>query len=306
MNRALGATEAIADGVLSPLKSLGYDLAIWSDGLYYQWGRKDPLILGSNNTMPKTASSATYANSIKNPDTFYTDWKGEYTNETVGWSDTKSTNDPCPPGYKVPSTNIWSTTNNSTGMEDLFSLLPDLGYPYNLNASVDVSHNVVYPYSGRVGNSGGLIDEIDVNFQFKDASYSYSTIKTLQKEQRKYTNIVMDVELAVTSGAIWASDKKAFTYGYGSAPLSELTERITLTEAYMRKRTRSSRIGSWGSWSSPTRVTGANVSTADKALLMVDFLATGHTLNQRLSEFVAADNSYISSGIMVRCVMESE
>lgn len=47
MNRALGATTAIGDGVLAPLKALGYDIAIWSDGLYYQWGRKDPLVLES-------------------------------------------------------------------------------------------------------------------------------------------------------------------------------------------------------------------------------------------------------------------
>ena len=304
MNRALGATTAIADGILSPLKSLGYDLAIWNDGLYYQWGRKDPMVLGSGNKMAKTASSATYANSIINPDTFYTDWKGEYTNETVGWTDTKSTNDPCPPGYKVPNNTIWRTANNSTGMEDLFSLLPDLGYPYNLNASVDVSHNVVYPYSGQVGTNGTLIEEVEVMSRFNDPNFSFESIAAFQKEQRRYTNIILDVELSVTHGSIWTADKKIFKYGYGSASLTELVDRITLTEAYMSKRTRSSIISSWGSWGTPVRVTGSTVNTTDKATLMAQLVLTGHTLNERLCEISTASSSDIASGSMVRCVME--
>lgn len=303
MNRSLGATEAVGDAILAPLKAFGYDMAIWNDGLFYQWGRKDPMVLGSDNKVANTASSGTYANSVLHPEIFYTDWTG--TDTGAGWGTDKSVNDPCPPGYKVPASSIWRTNNNSTGMEDLFSLIPDLGYPYNLEANIDVSHNIVYPYVGYIGTSGSLIETVDVVDKFDDPAFSFETVALLQTEQRRYTNITMDVNLSVNAGAIWAENKKSLTYYHGTAPILELQERITLTGAYRETRTRSNALwGSWSSWSTPTFVTGGSISTADKALLMAELVLTGRTLATDDVTLTDASVPYIASGLHVRCIKE--
>ena len=166
MNRALGATAH------QGIEALGYSLAYWTDGLYYQWGRKDPM-LSSGNT---TASGATYAKSIQNPRTFYTDW----TAQGAGWSSTKSVNDPCPPGYKVPSELIWRTSeNNSTNMEDFATLAID-GYPYNLEANTDLSVNIVYPYSSYLNDIGSKLVHSNVPLKGDNGSTTlYSRDLTL-------------------------------------------------------------------------------------------------------------------------------
>ena len=112
MNRALGATSAITLNNLGLATYLlefigdiiGLNLSdfVWQDGLYYQWGRKDPL-----TSAPTTGTGASHQNSVLNPSRFYTDWN----NTMGGWSDEKTINDPCPPGYKVPASSVWRNTN---------------------------------------------------------------------------------------------------------------------------------------------------------------------------------------------------
>lgn len=175
MNRALGATNH------QGIEALGYSLAYWDDGLYYQWGRKDPL-LPSGNT---TASASTYAKAKQNPRTFYTDWKGTYTAENntdaVGWTSSKSVNDPCPPGYKVPSTQIWRTSNNSsTGLEEIMENLGLDGYPYNLQSNGGLSVNIVYPFSSYLDASGSKM--IYEKIPLKDSNGNttlYSTVRSI-------------------------------------------------------------------------------------------------------------------------------
>lgn len=84
-------------------------------GLFYQWGRKDPLRAVSSiaeGTLAKTApadvwtadgTQLTATNMHQTPCVFITgheDWL-DVSNATM-WSETKTINDPCPVGYKVP------------------------------------------------------------------------------------------------------------------------------------------------------------------------------------------------------------
>lgn len=192
MNRAIGATQ------YQGFELLGYSLSQWFDGLYYQWGRKDPL-LPSGNTV---ASSATYAKSIQNPRLYYTDWKGTYTAENstdaIGWTSSKSVNDPCPPGYKVPSTGIWrSSANNSDGLESIMEQMGFDGYPYNLQTTGGLAGNIVYPYSSHIANGSVA--------PFTPTPYSAS-VKDRQLATGLYTTIYFSGEKYLYSGELWSSD----------------------------------------------------------------------------------------------------
>lgn len=104
MDRNLGALIAMpTDG--ANVKALG---------MYYQWGRKDPLCGTKIQGTPSSAmrqyvsgAAADYDTSIQNPTVFYyiegSNWLS--TNVTTLWDEgegKKTQYDPCPPGYKVP------------------------------------------------------------------------------------------------------------------------------------------------------------------------------------------------------------
>lgn len=102
-------------------------------GMFYQWGRKDPMRASGNTIVagPKSLSEA-----IKNPQTFYTisssgDWcSTSYTNLWTGKENSTDANvetsnmyktiyDPSPVGYKVPGPNAF-TGFTATDIADFF------------------------------------------------------------------------------------------------------------------------------------------------------------------------------------------
>lgn len=108
---------AFASGFYMMKASIGA-MTIGDRGLYYQWGRKDPFYhpsLGGADIKATHAQAAskgrtTMAGSIMNPTTFYyastasPTYVWESTASTSLWdNDTKTVNDPCPPGWKVIS-----------------------------------------------------------------------------------------------------------------------------------------------------------------------------------------------------------
>lgn len=81
-------------------------------GLFYQWGRKDPLFNPSSNAVACTAETGTLEYVIANPLKFIygsmdqpspNDWLWNKNNSL--WGTTKTEYDPCPAGYKVPDGN---------------------------------------------------------------------------------------------------------------------------------------------------------------------------------------------------------
>lgn len=185
LNRAVGALN------YEGFELLGYSLAQWDDGLYYQWGRKDPMLPNGN----PTASSSTYAKSVQNPRTFYTDWNAS----GAGWASAKTINDPCPPGYKVPSNKIWRTSGNaSTGLEDIMEDLGLDGYPYNLQSNGGFDVNIVYPYSSYVENTGSKkpFSSISYNGNVQDREIVSGVTATMY----------FSGERAIYTGDIWSSE----------------------------------------------------------------------------------------------------
>ena len=99
-----------------------------SVGAYFKYGEKEPYFDASANKAVSEGNTTAYkpygGGSIK-----------DY---TPTWdTDAKSVTDPCPPGYRVPSSSVWNL-DNGTGNNTSFS--------YN---------NISYPYSGKILASGG-------------------------------------------------------------------------------------------------------------------------------------------------------
>jgi hypothetical protein len=130
-----------------------------SYGLYYQWGRKDPMTL-SVNVAPASAIgvhdnqyNGIYAfDSICNdidytyshPTDFYDDvnWNGDRTL----WGIRKTINDPCPVGWRIPDIEVWN------GWHDVY-------FPENtccLYAPEDYSSPAAYYPLGGYGDSSSM------------------------------------------------------------------------------------------------------------------------------------------------------
>lgn len=149
----------------------------WS-GLYYQWGRKDPIFRPTVDSQPEwtavwprdvreEAVSVTEAH--QNPITyFYSSTSNNWTTDTENsehfWGyisirdDVKKTlYDPCPPGYRVPSNPLWENYNESMEVEKLQNNDNKFaGYQFTLN---DMIH-IYYP--GTVCLAEGALQNNDV------------------------------------------------------------------------------------------------------------------------------------------------
>lgn len=81
-------------------------------GLYYQWGRKDPLFNYKSNAIACSAESGTLEYVTRNPFAYIIPSEGsEYPSDWLWkgngklWGKTKTEYDPCPAGYRVPDGN---------------------------------------------------------------------------------------------------------------------------------------------------------------------------------------------------------
>ena len=149
------------------------------NGLFYQWGRKDPFpsakdwfgrddtpiydINDSNVTIElkrvDVGTDNNLLNSVRNPSTYYfsessianADWYTENgTKNDALWATSKTIYDPCPEGWKVPSDlSVWQTW---VGNNTIFPFKKATGYGrYHLNT------NSYYPAAGYRSESDGKL-----------------------------------------------------------------------------------------------------------------------------------------------------
>lgn len=163
MDRNLGALDKVDTGT---------GASVYTFGLMYQWGRKDPFpgpkrveqwvnpATVSGTAPSLNNGSMTMADAIANPTVFGNvsgaDWQTE--TDMTRWSiSTKTVNDPCPPGYKIPygvrgSKPMWDTS-------DIPAALTTAGLGWELNTAgywfrmYDGDKEVVFPLCGYVDDS---------------------------------------------------------------------------------------------------------------------------------------------------------
>jgi hypothetical protein len=105
-------------------RALGWYQDPDNQGMFYQWGRKDPFPKALTGVSPMDVANLpvkdadNLSNAIKNPATFYTIgasylyWTGSSAPASGLWQKTKTYNDPCPVGWRVPDAdkdkNYWT------------------------------------------------------------------------------------------------------------------------------------------------------------------------------------------------------
>ncbi len=163
MDRNLGALagpKSIADiqAAITEISDNAYSTKYY--GYYYQWGRKDPMIPGVTTPVSNTA---TMAESVKNPFTFYGytyptqgyEWHTEEAGieKTALWGYrpnrdfVKTIYDPCPPGYRVPELRAWTQTTGNRFVD--FQVDPtDVGGAHGI-FSINGEHTW-YPAAGWI------------------------------------------------------------------------------------------------------------------------------------------------------------
>lgn len=140
-------------------------------GLFYQWGRKDPLIMSANATSTSNASTYNNLNNnigfspvecdeeigtleyaikcptriIKGVEASGYDWLYKAHDASL-WAANKTMYDPCPAGWKVPDSKVWNSVQESTDGEF------ESGWYFNFGGTT-----TFYPAAGRRSFSKGVL-----------------------------------------------------------------------------------------------------------------------------------------------------
>ena len=200
MNRPLGATKTLTDdSQIMQWLSTQTDLNVecWTDGLYYQWGRKDPFALNEDGELNDDY-----------PIAFYNDWSIDKAG--TGWTSDKSVNDPCPPGYKVPSNSIWTENDYSGALgRAMANAGYDMIYPYNFDDLTNASL-VPYYFSSYL-NEGSLEETKPVSLIDEEYTLTVSGMQLIIKYDGSIKN---------NFGELWSTEGY-FHYDYASPEIDK-------------------------------------------------------------------------------------
>ena len=193
LDRSLGATPGTIDAP--------------TNGLYYQYGRKDPLRLNGDGNAASSINdnTASHNNSVEAPQDFFTGWSSSM----GGWSSSKSINDPCPPGYKVPASTAWKTENDD---HNKILQTNESRYIYNYYSQNDgAEDNIAYGYSGHISSTGSLDSGVDHYFESEATGLE---VQGGILTPKLFRNIRFKFKRLITHGAQWANDQNTMTYGF--------------------------------------------------------------------------------------------
>lgn len=178
-------------------------------GAYYRSGLRQPYFY---NVLPDDPNLAV--------DTPGYGYHGGLNDKTTWSGDTKSSTDPCPPGYRVPSTDAWAEFSSSNMYNDA-TLGGFLFYRSGLT-------NIYYPYSGAVNEGNRIIDGTEGGKQEKNynkemlfpSNQSYVLSNPKNTTAVKYTSIKYnEIDIDNEGYLLARNDEKVLRYGVESEGL---------------------------------------------------------------------------------------
>ena len=307
MNRALGATSTIdfkSLGISETILSL-FDIDntefLWNDGLYYQWGRKDPMKLTANYNIEEVSSNASYVNAVQNPSVFYSDW----TKNMGGWGVTKSVNDPCPPGYKVPQNTVWRESNPDEVVDLSLTEIESstsTAYAFNLTREKGEklpSRFIFLSYPSTIVD-GNLKNNPQKNITIAGEMPEDAKITTgMGLGSTIYKKVKFTIECETYEGGIWSTSPEESLKYMHAIKVDDAVVKVISGEQWTIERSMS-----WEGWKPVYTETESKVKD----------LTPGETLsgNTIVDQFVKYLNTYdpnyeydSANGLQVRCVKES-
>ena len=270
-------------------------------GTYYIYGSKNPFIKGRYLGGGSNGDATWYVEDE------YIGTDGNLVKKTV-----KAVNDPCPPGYYVPSSTVWKgftpTKENADNQNAFIYWKENTG---DINLLDDIY--VYYPYAGYLENGTGQSSgTVTVPLEYND-ELLYET--NLFNVYRAYKDIKYTINVTSTFGMLCGSDE-ALRYDVSTTDSgSWLTSDFTVTAVTWYKGTRKKVGGSlWNpvyeityDYNRPytlADITGteqANWITAKSTVIDPKLKEATKAYSYAAVDFPAINSSY---GYQVRCVKE--
>ena len=157
-----------------------------STNTYYQWGRKDPFP-GSGNVTYEGSATATIADNIKNPTKFYYNistkgscntkyynmWDAQKTDiDDITTATKKTVYDPCPPGFCVPTGNLYCFmgNNGNRSMSTWDGTNKGATWDNSVVSGSITGSAIFFPASGYRSNSSGTLNNVGSHGYYWSAS----------------------------------------------------------------------------------------------------------------------------------------
>ena len=253
-------------------------------GFYYKYGHRAPF----------------FDDKLKGNGKKYHGYKdGEYSPWNVNG---KSSTDPCPPGYKVPNSSVWSNTKQD---------YMDFGSSYFTYKKRSVSivggvefdwEAIVYPYSGYVNtatNPEVVLKEGSTNSSETEDFADLTTTFRYDGNYYRFEKVTYQNKIDIQHGKVWSSNAYQILFGY--------TEQSTTIDG-VHYSTRPSKLS--GSWSYQGIM---SISDFKDVFPVQHGIVEGYmTIKNGLENYFNKETTYgntstnvnINEGYQVRCVKE--
>lgn len=288
MDRNLGAKYSLTTNIVPGI----------TEGLFYKYGHRNPFISGQY-----------YGYNSAN----YSLWNPSKDGKSI-----KANTDPCPPGYRVPNSSVWSSdiaTNKDASLNLSVGGIGinfegfrhyDGGTQLNLsditNISEQIKDDILLPYAGHLDSNNKPVDKLSDKTETKSGIVTDEEEYTTGSGWFKTTYYVRNVEWHVDInreyyGALLGADNKTFTFQVTSS--SSLTPQNVVIDSF--------EIYALGSWW-PVNLSGNISSLIKNAVnnIMGDVRADLESkldLTQYYQDITYPD-CISSCGYQVRCIKE--